>query len=82
MTKYWAITRENFKGEDDAFYFESFEIAKENFDTLCEKNKNQAEFERSGYSNASWFDPDYNEYSTYIELVEIKRPAIYNKIIF
>lgn len=83
MSRYWAINCINFKGEDSIFYFEDFETARENFDTLCEKNKNQEEFKRKGYSKASWFDSNYNEYSTCINLIEVESPIIHhNEIIF
>lgn len=78
---YWVINCDNFKSQDDIFYFENYKIAKKNFEILCEKNKNQEEFERDENS-ASWFDSNYNEFSTYIDLTEIELPPIYNEIIF
>lgn len=78
---YWAIIRDNFEGEDDILYFENYEIAKKNFEILCEKNKDQDEFYRSD-NGAKWFDSCYNEYSTYINLVQTGLPIIHNEIIF
>lgn len=78
---YWAIIFDNFKGEDSAVYFKNYEIAKKNFEILCEKNKDQEEFKRSE-DRAVWFDPCYNEYSTYITLEKDELPTVYNEIIF
>ena len=82
MAKCWAIMCENFEGENSTFYFKNYKIANENFDILCEKNKNQKEFKKLNECTVSWFDPRYNEYSTYINLIKIKLPTIYNEIIF
>lgn len=82
MKNIWAIEVENFKDIDSTFYFENYEIAKDNFEILCLKNQNQEEFERNGEYMASWFDPSYNEYSTYISLTKVELPPIHNEIIF
>ena len=82
MTKYWAIVCVNLESDDDTFYFENYEIAKKNFDILCVKNKDKEKFEMTNENTASWFDSNYNEYSTYINLIKIKLPTIYNEIIF
>lgn len=82
MKKYWAIEVENFEDINTTYYFENYEIAKDNFEILCLKNQNQEEFERNDEYMASWFDPSYNEFSTYISLIEIELPPIHNEIIF
>jgi hypothetical protein len=82
MAKYWAIDCNNFRGENDTFYFENYKIAKENFEILCEKNKNQEEFKRYDEYSGAWFDPNYNEYLTFIDLTELEMPVIHNEIIF
>ena len=79
---YWAIDCENLKGEDNTFYFENYEIAKKNFEILCGKNKDQDEFRKNDNDSASWFDSCYNEYSTYIDLIQVESPTIHNEIIF
>jgi hypothetical protein len=82
MKKYWAIEVENFEDTDSIYYFENYEIAKDNFEILCLKNQNQEEFRRNGEYMASWFDSLYNEYSTHISLIKVELPHIHNKIIF
>ena len=83
MAKCWAINCKNFEGENSIFYFKNYKIANKNFNILCEKNKNQVEFfKRSDGNTVSWFDPSYNEYSTYIKLIKVELPTIHNEIIF
>ena len=85
MEELWTIKLSNYMGEDDTIYFENYEIAKKNFDYLRDMNKDMSEFEvvetKHSGANMSWFDPNYNEYSTYVDLYE-GGPKIYNEIVF
>jgi hypothetical protein len=69
MNKYWTLVFTNYRGNDDRYYFANYEVAKKSFDMLAEAHKNDDEFSVED-SFMSWFDPDYNEYSTYVDLVE------------
>jgi hypothetical protein len=76
----WKIVLENYQDEDTTCYFENYEIAKKNFNRLKDLNKDMPEFEIDG-NTMSWYDCGYNEYSTYVYLLQ-GAPKIYNKIIF
>lgn len=78
--KYWTLILENYEDENDIFYFENYDIAKQNFDVICKKHKNYEEFEKTD-KECSWFDPEYNEFSTFVLLAE-REINIYNEIIF
>lgn len=82
--KYWTIIMENYKGGVDKYYFESFEIAKKNLDKIIQIYANDTSIEEFRYDSfsCSWFDPTYNEYSTYVSLAKIDFPTIHNEIIF
>lgn len=79
--KYWAIVCQNFHGDDDIYYFTSYEVAKQNFDRIVEKYQDEDEFECNDNS-CTWFDDSYNEFDTFINLLEKPMPKIYNNIIF
>ena len=79
-TKCCALVLENFEGYDNIIYFINYNIAKQNFDVLCEKYKNYEEFEKEE-TECSWFDADYNEYSTHVWLKE-STLNIFSKVIF
>lgn len=79
--KYWALVMDNFEGQDDILYFKNYEIARENFEVICEKLSKNKEFFRWHDSYCEWFDPRYNEYSTYVFLCE-RELTIHDKIIF
>jgi len=70
MEKYWTLVFTNYRGEDDKYHFANYEVAKKSFDMLAEAHKNDAEFS-VGDSFMEWFDPCYNEYSTFVDLVEV-----------
>lgn len=78
--KYWALILDNYECADDIFYFANYDIAKQNFDVICENYKNYKEFKKTD-KRCSWFDPKYNEYSTFVSLTE-REIDIYNEIIF
>lgn len=69
MMTYWALVLDNFQGDCYTYYFENFESALASFEALCETYKTYDEYERKNYC-VSWFDPDYNEYSTYVRLAQ------------
>jgi len=78
----WRISLDNYMGEDDTIYFKNYEIAKKNFDRLCELNKDMPEFKINLKENTmSWFDHGYNEYSTRIYLFQ-GGPKFYDEIVF
>lgn len=65
--EYWSIELTNYRGNNDIYYFANYEVARETFNVLAEKHKNDDEFSREdGFME--WFDSSYNEYSTYAEL--------------
>ena len=78
----WRIVLENYQAEYITYYFENYEIAKKNFNCLRDLNKDMPEFEINRSEDVmSWFDSHYNEYSTFVYLLQ-GSPKIYNKIIF
>jgi hypothetical protein len=80
--KYWAISLENFEGDvNEILYFKNYEIAKKNFDIICNFYKNYDEFEIRDNCWLSFFDANYNEYSTYVHLFE-KEIIIHDEILF
>ena len=76
---YWTIVTDNYCDEYHKYYFENYELAKKSFDALVNQHRNKAEFE-ANENHASWFDPHYNEYSTYVRLVKTEI-VINNKVI-
>lgn len=71
METVYVLNLENYQGEYTFELFHHKENAERRYNELLEENKNQSEFER--YENVhvfSFFDPNYNEYSTYITLTE------------
>lgn len=77
--EYWSIILENYKGYDDVYYFDNYSVAEKTFKNLCEKYKNYDEFERTD-DECSWFDPGYNEYSTFAKL-EKSTIYIFDKVV-
>ena len=78
----WKIILENYKDGNDIIYFENYEIAKKNFNYLWDANKNMPEFAINRDENSmSWYDNQYNEYSTFVYLVQ-GGPKIWNEIVF
>jgi hypothetical protein len=69
MKKYWTLIFANYRGNDDRYYFANYEVAKKSFDMLAEAHKDDEEFSVED-DWMTWFDPNYNEYSTYVDLVE------------
>lgn len=80
-TTYWILKMRNFEGHDNIVYFTNYDIAKQNFDALCKKYKDYDEFSEKEGRVCSWFDADYNEYSTYVWLKE-SALNIFDKVIF
>lgn len=76
---------ENYEDLDhDTYYFESYEIAKENLDKIIQTYKDNSDIQEFEYddTSCSWYDNNYNEYSTYINLVEMPLPTVFNEVIF
>ena len=73
MEKIWEITYRNYQGDYFSEYYHYEINAKETFLQLYEENRHQQEFEGSfvGDWKFSYFDPNYNEYSTFISLKEM-----------
>jgi len=82
--KYWTIVMENYEDLDHECYFESYEIAKKNLDKIIQTHKNNTDIQEFEYddTSCSWFDNNYNEYSTYVYLVEMYLPTVFNEVIF
>lgn len=78
---YWVIVCDNFHGEDEVYYFKSYEVAKKNFDKIFQENKDKEDFVCND-DECSWFDPNYNEYETNVYITEKKAPTIHEDIIF
>lgn len=71
MEKIWEITYRNYQGDYFSEYYHYEINAKQTFFQLYKENKDQQEFEgRSENWEFSYFDPNYNEYSTFISLKE------------
>lgn len=78
MEKIWEITYRNYQGDYFSEYYHYEKNAKETFLQLYEENQNQQEFE--GYLDKwefSYFDPHYNEYSTFISLKEMTMDELF-----
>ena len=72
MEKIWEITYKNYQGDYFSEYYHYEINAKRTFFQLYKENKDQQEFEgRSENWEFSYFDPNYNEYSTFISLKEM-----------
>lgn len=87
--KYWCLVLVNFHSEDDKIYFDSFETAKANFLGLIE-NEHVRDFDEFNIETdeenkvfaCTWFDPSYNEWSTYAKLMELEIPYVHSDVIF
>jgi hypothetical protein len=79
--RYWAIVCDNFRDECEVYYFNSYEMAKKNYDKIIQENKDKEDFVCND-NECSWFDPYYNEYETNIYITEKTLPVIHNDIIF
>ena len=61
----WCIELENFRGGNEIYHFDSFELAKESFNNLIEQFKDYPEFRKDiNGIYVEWFDSSYNEYLT------------------
>jgi hypothetical protein len=85
--KYWCLVLDNYEEEDSVIYFDSFETAKANFLSLAKKHEDFDEFEMEADEEnkvfaCTWFDPSYNEWSTYASLHEREMPCVYSGLIF
>lgn len=68
--EFWSIVLDNYQDSDDIYYFDNYSVAKKTFEKICEKYKDYDEFERTE-DGCSWFDPAYNEYSTFTRLEKL-----------
>ena len=69
MQTIYKITLENYCGENDIELYHKSTNAKQRFCELCKEGKGYSEYERNNAS-CSYFNPNYNEYSTFITLEE------------
>ncbi len=72
MEMIYKMTFENYQGKNFIEYYHHKKDAIEKFIQLYQKNRNKKEFE--GYFQYwvfYYFDPDYNEYKTRVELEPI-----------
>lgn len=75
--KYWCLVFENYHDEDYIEYFDSEENCKKAFEEICEFCRNHLEFERCRDIDwCSWFDPNWNEFSTSVHVSELSMPEI------
>lgn len=81
MELFWCVEINNLEGENYLYYFKNYKIARENFLSIVNKNKNQDEFQYDGEAFCSWFDAHWNEYSTFVELVQKELPYIFDTVI-
>jgi len=78
MEKIWEITYKNYQGDYFSEYYHYEINAKRTFFQLYKENKDQQEFEgRSENWEFSYFDPNYNEYSTFISLKEMTMDELF-----
>ena len=78
MEKIWEIIYKNYQGDYFSEYYHYEKNAKETFLQLYEENQNQQEFEGSLDDwKFSYFDPNYNEYSTFISLKEMTMDELF-----
>lgn len=67
----WAVELDNFHGQNFTYIFDNYGSAHDTFVKVCLANKDKDEFEMDEYEG-SWFDEEYNEYSTCVFLYEKK----------
>lgn len=73
--EYWCLVFGNYHGEDYTEYFNNEENCRKAFEEICELCKNHIEFERCSYM-CSWFDPNWNEHYTVVEVTKLEMPEI------
>ena len=84
MKNFWTIVMENYECMNRTYYFESYKIAKENLDKIIQTYKDNTDIQEFKYddTSCSCYDNNYNEYSTYVFLVEMPLPPVLNGVIF
>jgi len=73
--EYWCLLFGNYHDEDYIEYFDSEENCRKAFEEICEFCKDNKEFERSSCM-CSWFDPNWNEFTTVVEVTKLSMPEI------
>ena len=73
METIYVIKFDNYHGETDFEFFHYKDNAKRRYNELLKENRDKDEFKYYYNNNEqgfSFFDADYNEFSTYISFVE------------
>lgn len=74
--KIYKITFNNYQGEDSIELYHKKENARTRYQELMEEGKRCQEFDRSEFS-FSYFDANYNEYSTFINFEECDLDSLF-----
>ena len=76
MTTIYKITFDNYQGENFIELYHKEENARARYQELMEEGKKHQEFDEEEFS-FSFFDPRYNEYSTYIYFKECDLDSLF-----
>lgn len=71
MDRVYLLMKENYEGDFEAEVFETEEKAQKELREIKRENRNQDEYEE-GDDWCSWFNADYNSYSTHVYIREEK----------
>ena len=74
--EFWCLVFDNYHDTDHIEYFDTREHAVTAFEEICEVCKNHEEFEKGDDMTCCWFDPAWNEYSTFVYLAKLTMPAV------
>lgn len=72
----WHLHLDNFEGRDDTYFFTNESAARTTFNAIADAYSYCDEFEKQE-DKCSWFDADYNEYSTYVWLEAVDEDTMY-----
>lgn len=76
MQMIYKITLDNYCGECAFELYYKSNNAKKRFQELCQEGKQYGEFEQNE-TECSYFNPSYNEYSTFITLEECPLSSLF-----
>ena len=76
---FWKLIFENYQGADFFYYFDNESAARTTYESIREAYKDYEEFEDDVADTISWYDPAYNEYSTYVYIEPSPSTAIFSE---
>ena len=76
MMTIYKITLDNYCGENSIELYHNEENARKRFKELQEEGENYEEFEDDEFE-ISFFNPNYNEYSTFINFEECELDSLF-----